>query len=420
MPLTLYSVSDGPPSLAVRQAMKALNLDFTLINVDFGLGEHMTAEFAKKNPQKEIPVLDDNGFFLGERCLFKIGKGLKHCCTAAETHKNALKLIVNLPERQKEQVITSLISDKIVNSEKFSGKKQILQNKTINLATKGLRERLTVNSKVKKDVKFSSGGLYHYQVASGTSTNQIKLLTNCIRCCAGRKSVAVRYKKNLSTALEPLYKINEFEFEIEGKYADNKKAKRPVVWCDAEDILNEVIERRNETGNVALKVMADGGQGFFKICLTIMPENYNPDENTIHENEEDEGDSITEKKRTLYSQGGSMAPIFFKYQRTPLSLKKTFIALDNFNTYFERSKTKYAAGDNITIADFQLVTATMCLEAINFDFSKYTLVKQWYETYKKEYPELWAIVKGGMKEITEFEKNPPDLSHMDHPIHPTK
>jgi glutathione S-transferase len=47
MSLTLYSVSDGPPSLAVRQCLKALNLDYKLINVDFGLGEHMTEEYAK-------------------------------------------------------------------------------------------------------------------------------------------------------------------------------------------------------------------------------------------------------------------------------------------------------------------------------------------------------------------------------------
>ncbi|KAJ8941160.1 hypothetical protein NQ318_004281 [Aromia moschata] len=66
MPLTLYAVSDGPPSLAVRQALKYLNLEHTLVNVDFGLGEHMTEEFAKKNPQKEIPVLEDDGFYLGE------------------------------------------------------------------------------------------------------------------------------------------------------------------------------------------------------------------------------------------------------------------------------------------------------------------------------------------------------------------
>lgn len=62
----------------------------------------------------------------------------------------------------------------------------------------------------------------------------------------------------------------------------------------------------------------------------------------------------------------------------------------------------------------------MCLEAINFDVSGYPLIVKWYETFKKEYPELWAIAEGGMKEISEFEKNPPDLSHMDHPIHPVK
>lgn len=133
-----------------------------------------------------------------------------------------------------------------------------------------------------------------------------------------------------------------------------------------------------------------------------------------------------------------MAPIFFAYERTPLSLKKTHIALSNFNTYLQRQGTKYAAAgtiliqntfyylliynilDHITIADFQLVTATMCLEAINFDISKYPLIKNWYATYKKEYPELWEIVEGGMKEISEFEKNPPDLSHMEHPIHPVR
>lgn len=68
----------------------------------------------------------------------------------------------------------------------------------------------------------------------------------------------------------------------------------------------------------------------------------------------------------------------------------------------------------------QLVTATMCLEAINFDLSPYPLVAKWYATFKKEYPELWAITEGGMKEIAEFEKNPPDLSGMDHPIHPIR
>lgn len=38
-----------------------------------------------------------------------------------------------------------------------------------------------------------------------------------------------------------------------------------------------------------------------------------------------------------------MAPIFFDYKRTPLSLKKTEIALNAFNTYLKRLGKKYAA-----------------------------------------------------------------------------
>ena len=65
--MKLYSVSDGPPSLACQQALKALNLDYQLVEVDFGKGDHMTEEYAKLNPQKEIPVLVDGDLVMGER-----------------------------------------------------------------------------------------------------------------------------------------------------------------------------------------------------------------------------------------------------------------------------------------------------------------------------------------------------------------
>lgn len=70
-----------------------------------------------------------------------------------------------------------------------------------------------------------------------------------------------------------------------------------------------------------------------------------------------------------------MAPIFFDYERTPLGLKKVHIALDFFNTYLKNLGKKYAAAEHVTIADFPLITATMTLEAIGFDFSKYNLVR---------------------------------------------
>lgn len=116
----------------------------------------------------------------------------------------------------------------------------------------------------------------------------------------------------------------------------------------------------------------------------------------------------------------SMAPIFFDYERTAMSLKKVENALEVFETYLQRLGTKYAAGENVTIADFALVSSTLCLEAIAFDFSPYPLVQKWYATFKAEYPELWQIANSGMQEIIAFEQNPPDLSQMEHPFHPTR
>lgn len=45
--MKLYVVSDGPPSLAVRMAIKALNIPCEEINVDYIASEHMTENYAK-------------------------------------------------------------------------------------------------------------------------------------------------------------------------------------------------------------------------------------------------------------------------------------------------------------------------------------------------------------------------------------
>lgn len=56
--MKLYSVSDGPPSLACRQLLKALDIEYELIDVDYGKGEHMTKEyeevFLKKKRKKSL------------------------------------------------------------------------------------------------------------------------------------------------------------------------------------------------------------------------------------------------------------------------------------------------------------------------------------------------------------------------------
>ncbi|KAI4478451.1 hypothetical protein M0802_014522 [Mischocyttarus mexicanus] len=226
--MKLYSVSDGPPSLACRQALKALNIEYELVNVNFNKGEHMTEEYEKLNPQKEIPVLVDNDLVMGE-----------------------------------SNAILQYLGDKYDSSGE--------------LYPKDPRKRAIVNHRLCFNLAY--------------------------------------YYRNISEYV--------------------------------------------------------------------------------------------------------LAPTFFDYERTPLGLKKVKMALDIFNKYLQRENTTYAAANCLTIADFPLITSTMCLEIISIKLDQWPYVEKWYNNFKQSYPDLWTIAEGGLKELSYFEKNPPDLS-MDHPIHPIR
>lgn len=76
--------------------------------------------------------------------------------------------------------------------------------------------------------------------------------------------------------------------------------------------------------------------------------------------------------------------------------------------------------ENLTIADLLLVSATMCLEAISMDLSSYPAVQKWYDTFKTEYPSLWTIAEGALKELKYFNEIPPKFPHLQHPVHPVR
>lgn len=96
------------------------------------------------------------------------------------------------------------------------------------------------------------------------------------------------------------------------------------------------------------------------------------------------------------------------------------MALGVFEEYLKRVGKKYVVADHVTIADFPLIASIICLEGIGFQFDQFALVKKWYENFKKENPDEWAIAEGGMKIIQDLEKNPPDLSKLNHPFHPVR
>ena len=130
----------------------------------------------------------------------------------------------------------------------------------------------------------------------------MKKLTNFIRVNAGKQSIPKFYLKHLSEkrrTLENIYKVSQLDFDIPNKKGNNKSL-RYVVYADAEELLDKILEERSENNNVLVKVMADGGQGFFKISFTVIPECY------IDELNESHGDYL-KQERITYKDGGSLS-----------------------------------------------------------------------------------------------------------------
>ncbi|CRK99146.1 CLUMA_CG012508, isoform A [Clunio marinus] len=227
--MKLYSVCDGPPSLTCRTTLKALNIPYELIDISYNSGEHFTDEYAKLNPQRQIPVLDDDGFLLSEHIAIS-----QYLCD---------KYAPNASIFPQDPNVRALIT-----------------------------QRMCFN-------------------------------------------MAYLYPPILRYAIDP---------------------------------------------------------------------------------------------------------IFFDYQRDAEGLKKVQDVLSTFEEYLKRVGKKYAVSDNVTIADFAFVSTIICLEAVEITFDEFPLITKWYNNFKKENPEEWAVAEEAMKLITEYEKNTPDLSKLNHPVHPRK
>lgn len=64
--MKLYVLPPSPRALKVIALKNHLGLDCELQVVDLGKDEHLTAEFAALNPNKKMPVLEDDSFVLWE------------------------------------------------------------------------------------------------------------------------------------------------------------------------------------------------------------------------------------------------------------------------------------------------------------------------------------------------------------------
>jgi len=66
MGVDLYGLTLSSPCRAVMLCRKNIGVDINFKPTNIMVGENMTPEFLKMNPQHTIPTLDDNGFYLTE------------------------------------------------------------------------------------------------------------------------------------------------------------------------------------------------------------------------------------------------------------------------------------------------------------------------------------------------------------------
>lgn len=112
-------------------------------------------------------------------------------------------------------------------------------------------------------------------------------------------------------------------------------------------------------------------------------------------------------------------PMDYEYERSEDNWKKLNHAVKIFDEILRRQNAKYAAGNNLTIADLPLVMGTVAMVAMDFNLDPYPHVRQWFQNFQINQAKLWAIAKEGLEGLAFYNKNRRDMSHLRHPIHPT-
>ena len=289
-------------NICLTATSKAKNKRMTgKIDKDSGLFGSADLE---KLPDKEPQKKKKTSLTICNSCKQEIGKGINHTCTIASSSNNIVAHTNSIPSTQQEQVITSMIKSKIEECGAEGNK--------VTLSTKGTKATVVLNPDKEQQIMFTHEALDDLQIFLNNASNkQMRHLTQWLRVHCGRKSVIPGYANHVSIngkKLEDLYEITEDVFDI----GDGKKIKRPVVYAKAEEVVNTVSEARNYLGSTTVKVMVDGGQGFLKICLILLPENYDPDldKGCFHEHTENE-DNYKDNdyegvKRSSYAEGGGI------------------------------------------------------------------------------------------------------------------
>lgn len=220
-------------------------------------------------------------------CHQEIGKGINHKCKNPQN--NISKIVEKLPGVAKEQVASNVIRE-MINAEYVASRH--IENEQVELSTKGSKMRVVVNPSVQENIKFTEVSLDNFRANVGLSKNKMNKVTNFLRAHAGKNSVPTHYREHMvgqSKLLEDVYHSAKYSFECDG----GQQGMRPVVFANAEEIIEAVVRERDFEGTTCVKVMADGGQGFFKISMSIFQESYSAELNRNINDSDDEDEKMS-------------------------------------------------------------------------------------------------------------------------------
>ena len=206
-----------------------------------------------------------------KRCLSQVGRGMEHNCTLTQRRQN-LGSGLFLDPRGAEILASDAIKAKAsVASGNCVGSMQ--------LATRGAPLTVTIGSQANNSAKGTSADrpvpakeISRFQQAIGLSRNQTARAATFLRYWMGSNAVEPGLERQLQLqdrTLENFFCVAH----VDMKTGRETTQRRAVAYCtDPAGLIQRVLHQRQVSPNEALvKIGIDGGGGFMKVCLSVVP-----------------------------------------------------------------------------------------------------------------------------------------------------
>ena len=237
----------------------------------FPLGGQATASFLAKNPQPQPQAIKTCDF-----CGQKIGRGIRHHCNATTRRNSAEKLLEN-DQRGREQVASSVIREKVAENPTAPN---------IQLQTRGGAKAMSIpnpKAATKSKAPYASQPIpaEEYRTlatAIGLSNNQLEQLGTGLRSLKGKDIVepnAMPKVRSMDRDLDRFYTAKKVLVDSsdpnEEDFDENGKVERWMFYAPEVPELVKYLEgkRYHPRTRTFIKVYMDGGQSWFKVCMTL-------------------------------------------------------------------------------------------------------------------------------------------------------